>query len=81
MITQIDPNIKINYFELHNHVNSILAFTVKQSFINNTKLLPSDKRDEFNFHIAKLISLSLDLYRDGNLTISNNLINSFKQAH
>lgn len=85
MITQINPNIQFDYYELNNYIDNILVYLVNKAFTRNTKVLsiPNDENgDHMKFHIRNLITLSRDLkYNNVCFNITNNLIDSFKQAH
>jgi hypothetical protein len=85
VITPINPNIHFDCYELHNYIDNILVYLVTKSFTRNTKLLsiPNDENGDYmKFHIRQLISTghAIDL-NEARLAITNNLINSFKQAH
>lgn len=85
MITPINPNINFDCYELHNYIDNILAYLVTKSFTRNTKLLsiPDDENGDYmKFHIRQLIYTEYTInLNEARFKITNNLINSFKQAH
>lgn len=81
MITQINPNIHFDYYELNNYINNILVYLVNKSFTMNTKLLLKYDEDT-KFHLRKLvITEAMTPSRDIRFKIHHPLIDSFKQAH
>lgn len=81
MITQINPNIQFDYYELNNYIDKILVYLVNKSFTMNTKLL-SNYDSETEFYLRKLlITEAMTPSRDIRFKIHHPLIDSFKKAH
>lgn len=81
MITQINPNIQFDYYELNNYIDNILVYLVNKSFTMNTKLL-SNYDEGTKFHLQQLVIMeTMTPSRDIRFKIYHPLIDSFKQAH
>lgn len=83
MITQINPNIQFDYYELNNYIDNILVYLVNKSFTMNTKLLSTRNfDDDSKFHLRRLvINETMTPSRDIRFKIHHPLIDSFKKAH
>lgn len=83
MITQINPNIQFDYYELNNYINNILVYLVNKAFTKNTKVLPIRYLDaDSNYILNRLVIYdTIAPSSDIRFKIHHPLIDSFKQAH
>lgn len=81
MITPINPNIQFNYYDLHDYVDPMLLYCVNKVFTVNIKLF-TNRDDDSKYFLREIIANQmLTPSNDVRFKITNNLINSFKQAH
>lgn len=82
MITQINPNIQFDYYELNNYINNILVYLVNKSFTMNTKILLTYDDPDCKYFLRHLVlTEAMTPSRDIRFKIHHHLIDSFKQAH
>lgn len=83
MITQINPNIQFDYYELNNYIDNILVYLVNKSFTINTKVLSIRNLDDDSKYFLKqlVINEAMSQSKDIRFKTHHHLIDSFKQAH